>query len=87
MANIPNIGGPGAGGNGGGQQPPQMRVNVNDLQDITCDECGCRQFQQIHFIKKLSKLNSPNGQEQLVPVPSFACKDCGHVNDEFKSFD
>jgi predicted nucleic acid-binding Zn ribbon protein len=26
---------------------------------------------------------SPTGKEQIMPVPSFRCSDCGHINEEF----
>jgi len=67
----------------GQQQQQQIRINVNDLTDIVCDECGNRFFRQATLIKRLSPLVSPSGKEQLVPMPVFRCDDCGHVNDAF----
>jgi uncharacterized Zn finger protein len=67
----------------GGQQQQQIRINVNDLTDIVCDECGNRFFRQAVLIKRLSPLVSPSGEEKLVPMPIFRCDDCGHVNDQF----
>ena len=40
-------------------------------------------IQTITFIRKLSALVSPDGQETLVPVQVFACEKCGNVNKEF----
>lgn len=68
-------------------QNPQMRVNVEDLIDITCNECDHDVFREVVFIKKLSKLASPNGKEQKFPIPAFECVECGHINDEFYDFD
>jgi len=68
---------------GGQQQPPQMKINIDDLTDVGCDECGGFYFRQITLFKRLSPLVSPTGNEQLVPVPSFRCDDCGHVNEQF----
>ncbi len=65
-------------------QPQQLNINVNDLTDVSCDECGGFHFRQITFFKRLSPLVSPTGKEQLVPIPSFKCDDCGFMNDQFK---
>lgn len=79
-----NLGNPNQGGPQ--QQGPQARINIDDLQDITCDECGNDVFKEVHFIKKASKITSPDGQERMFPIPAFACVECGHVNDEFINF-
>ena len=67
-----------------GQQPsPRLNINVSDLTDFACAECQGKYFRQITLFKRLSPLVSPTGKEQLIPVPSFRCDDCGHVNEEF----
>ena len=68
---------------GPGQQPPQMKVDINDLTDFVCSECESKAFRSITLFKRLSPLVSPTGKEQLVPIPSFRCDDCGHINEEF----
>ncbi len=67
---------------GGGQQQ-QMRVNLEDLTDLVCDECGDQYFRQVMMIKRLSPIVSPSGKEQFIPMPIFRCDACGHVNDVF----
>jgi len=69
----------------GGQQPPQANINIKpeDLKDIVCENCGGRFFRQVNAFKRISALISPTGKEQILPVPSFRCDDCGHINDEF----
>ena len=34
--------------------------------------------------KVVSALVSQTGKEQIMPVPTFRCDDCGYVNEEFK---
>ena len=68
--------------------PPQARQNV-DLSsaiDVKCEECGSAQFRVVAFIKRVSALLSPTGKEMVVPVGTFACNSCGHVNKEFDPF-
>lgn len=68
--------------------PPQARQNV-DLStavDIICESCGGRHFREVAFIKRVSALVSPSGKEMIVPVGTFSCASCGHVNKEFDPF-
>ena len=32
------------------------------------------------FLKKLSALVSPTGQEAIIPVQVYSCGNCGHIN-------
>ena len=73
------------GGKGKGQPNPQMEVKVNmkDTEDVTCEKCGHKFFTQLMMFKQLSAVMSPTGEESMIPIQVFACNDCGHVNDEF----
>ena len=62
----------------------QIRINPNDLTDVVCEECGHDTYREVVYIKKVSALMSPNGRESFIPVPTFACAKCGHVNSSFK---
>jgi transcription elongation factor Elf1 len=64
-------------------EPQQLRLNPKDLQDVKCEECGSELFRECVLIKKVSALLSPNGRESFVPLPTFACIKCNHVNAAF----
>ena len=66
----------------GGEEIPQSKIQLKaeDLVDIICENCGSRYFKQVNAFKRLSALVSPTGKEQIVPVPTFRCDDCGHIN-------
>ena len=68
-----------------GNNAPKARVNMKpeDLKDITCDSCGGKFFRQVQGFKRVSALISSTGKEQIIPVPTFRCDDCGNINDEF----
>ena len=68
-----------------GQQPPQANINIRpeDLKNIVCENCGGRFFREVQAFKRISALISPTGKEQIMPVPTFRCDDCGHINAEF----
>ena len=79
MATIKNING--GGGPQGGN--PMDNVDLTHAKTMKCEECGCLGFKQTLMLKKLSALESPNGQESIVPVAAFCCEQCGHINKEF----
>jgi len=71
-------------GLGGKDQPKtQVKIDLNDLIDIVCENCEGKFFRQVSAFKKLSALISPTGKEQIMPVPVFRCDECGHINKEF----
>ena len=71
-------------GMGGKDQPKtQVKIDLNDLTDIVCENCEGKFFRQVSAFKKLSALISPTGKEQIMPVPVFRCDECGHINKEF----
>jgi len=65
--------------------PPKMKMNVdmNLATDIKCELCEGLAFRSCFLIKKLPALLSPNGQETIIPVETFACNSCGHINQQF----
>ena len=44
-----------------------------------------RKFRDTQVLKfrKLSALLSPSGEETLIPLQTFACAKCGHINEGF----
>ena len=61
-----------------------LNVDPSTLKDIKCENCGCQFFRQVNAFKRVSALVSPTGKEQIVPVPTFRCDDCGFINEEFR---
>lgn len=55
------------------------QIKPSDLQDVVCEYCENQTFVPIVFIKRLSPLMSPDGQEKFVPLEAFACNSCGKV--------
>ncbi len=69
--------------------PLQANINIKpeDMKDIVCGECGSKYFRQVNAFKRISALVSPTGKEQIVPVPTFRCDECGFINEEFRPRD
>ncbi len=66
-----------------GMDNTTIRVNLADAADVKCDNCGDRRFEAIHLIKLLSPIISPTGKEMLVPISTWACLRCSHINELF----
>lgn len=71
---------------GMGNQPTQGQPRINlrpeEMQDYKCESCEGRVFRQVMLFKQVSALVSPSGQEQMIPVPTYRCDDCGHINED-----
>ena len=65
-------------------QKPQINVDFSQTTGLECDKCKNETFQETFYIRKLSALLSPTGEESLIPVPTFACAECGNVNEGFQ---
>ena len=63
--------------------PGLTERDLANAKDLTCNECGCRVFNNVFVIKHISALLSPNGREVNAPIPTFSCSKCGHINKEF----
>jgi len=51
---------------------------VKNAEFVKCD-CGGRVFNERMMFKKISKLISPSGKEENIPIPVLICKDCNKV--------
>lgn len=60
--------------------PPQLNVDLSNAKSVVCDNCENHTFQEVVLIKFLSEVESPTGRAGNVPIPTFACNACGHVN-------
>jgi uncharacterized Zn finger protein len=62
---------------------PQMNVDLSKADDVVCERCGNYTFQSVMLMKRMSPLVSPTGKEAIVPIPTFSCNACGHINKQF----
>ena len=66
------------------QAPTQVQGDLKDAETMKCDECGNSVFIPAYFIKRLSPIVSPTGQEAIVPIQVYSCGNCGKVPDKLK---
>ena len=62
---------------------PKAKVDLSQAESVKCEECDNYSFIQSYFLKRLSPLVSPTGQEAMIPIQVFACAKCGHINKGF----
>jgi len=61
----------------------QIKIDLSDVENISCDNCQNECFVMAFIIKKVSALISPTGQNTLVPLQVFKCDECNHINELF----
>lgn len=62
----------------------KVNIDPSQLSDLECN-CGNDRFKEQYIIKKMSKLQSPTGKEEIFPFQVFACTECGNIPDEFSA--
>lgn len=65
------------------EQMAELARLIRTAEDVHCDSCGATNFINIYKIRKISGLMSGSGRDMVIPVPVYACADCGHVNEKF----
>jgi hypothetical protein len=60
----------------GSPQSPTLNFTLKDTQQVTCDQCGCKIFQEGTIFRKVSKLIAGTDKDALVPVNVPYCVDC-----------
>ena len=60
-----------------------INIDLNNVDNIKCEECENETFVSAFVIKQISALMSPTGQETMVPIQLFKCSNCGHINKKF----
>ena len=54
---------------------------MSEAETMKCEDCGNTVFIPAFFLKRLSPLVSPTGQEALIPIQVYSCGNCGKVAD------
>ena len=65
------------------QERERMTKLLDTASTVVCESCGNHTFTQVCVMKKISALVSPNGQEMTVPLATWQCTKCDHINKEF----
>ena len=55
---------------------------VIDSPNIVC-ECGCKTFAPAAILKKVSKIVTMTGRDEIVDIPVYVCTKCGKIPQEY----
>jgi hypothetical protein len=58
-------------------------IDPKNTTAIKCEECENETFREVVFIRKASKLLTGQPQDSVIPIPTFECSKCNHINKEF----
>ena len=64
--------------------PGQLNVSLEKTSPIVCEECSNETFTQGLYLRRVSAILTGTGQEGVVPIPTFVCIKCNHVNEKFR---
>ena len=67
------------GGGSGGNRAAMNIPPLNTLSVIKCSKCGNLCFENVFLLRVLSSIQSPDGQEHIIPEPTFRCVQCGSI--------
>lgn len=65
------------------QEQIKLNISLDKTTPILCENCGGQAFQEAVLLRKASKFLTGTAQDSLIPVGTFVCASCGHVNSDF----
>jgi uncharacterized Zn finger protein len=64
-------------------QPQQINIPLDKTIGVYCEECESQVFSEGLILRKASKFLTGTAQDSLMPMATFYCVKCGHVNEDF----
>lgn len=61
----------------------KIHIDVREHPTVECEECKSIFFEEVTIIKKISKFVTGSSNDEYAPIKTYACKNCGHINEEF----
>ena len=63
---------------------PKIRLGLDNSSPIICEACSNDTFVEASFLRRVSKLLTGSPEDMVMPVPTFLCSKCGHINENFQ---
>ena len=64
-------------------QKMKLNIDLKKTTGVSCDECNNETFQEGLMLRKVSRFLTGETQDGVIPIPTFICSKCGHVNKDF----
>jgi len=61
----------------------QLNIDLSQTTAMVCDECQGEAFREVLLLRKASRFVTGTPQDAIIPIPVFACAECGHINESF----
>jgi hypothetical protein len=58
-------------------------IDPKNTTSMQCEECKGETFTEVVYLRKASKLLTGQPQDSIIPIPTFQCSKCNHINKEF----
>jgi len=60
-------------------------VDLSMTTAVKCEAEGCEneRFREVYMIRKISAIITGSAKDSYMPIPTFECTKCGHINKEF----
>ena len=55
---------------------------ILDSPNVVC-ECGCKTFAPAAVLKKVSRIVTMTGRDEIVDIPVYVCTKCGKIPNEY----
>lgn len=65
------------------QRPMQVKVPLDKTTGVECEQCGGVAFQEALMLRKVSRFITGDAQDGVLPIATFICAKCGHINKDF----
>lgn len=65
-------------------ETPKINVDIKaNSTAVKCEECENETFKEVMYIRRVSKLVTGGPSDSYVPIPTFQCASCSHINTIF----
>jgi hypothetical protein len=58
-------------------------IDINQTNGIKCEKCESDVFIEAFFLRRASKLLTGSSHDTIIPIPTFQCSICKHINKDF----
>jgi uncharacterized Zn finger protein len=66
-------------------RPEKHKQSSTCQLQVKCEAEGCEneRFREVYMIRKISAIVTGSSKDSYMPIPTFECTKCGHINKEF----
>jgi len=62
---------------------PCVDLSMTTAVKCEAEDCENERFREVYVIRKISAIVTGSSKDSYMPIPTFECTKCGHINKEF----